>query len=110
MDTNIFTKYNQLSSFACEHWALLFHDIEYETCQKDHNIFISFAHAQVTLVNEIYDYLNKSNDVLLFCPTGPKVISRFIIISHILSVNTVLQRRSAMWDNLNANDYDQRRS
>ncbi|CAF3274788.1 unnamed protein product [Rotaria socialis] len=59
-----------LSSFACEHWALLFHDIEYETCQKDHNIFISFAHAQVTLVNEIYDYLNKSNDVLLFCPTG----------------------------------------
>ncbi|CAF1948994.1 unnamed protein product, partial [Rotaria magnacalcarata] len=40
----------------------------------------------------------------------PKVISRLIIISHILSVNTALQRRSAMWDNLNANDYDQRRS
>ncbi len=28
---------------------------------------------------------------------------------HILSVNSILQRRVTIWDNLNANDYDQRR-
>ncbi|CAF4180945.1 unnamed protein product, partial [Rotaria magnacalcarata] len=40
---------------------------------------------------------------------GSKVISRRISVSHILSVNTVLQRRVTIWDNLNAKDYDQRR-
>jgi len=30
-------------------------------------------------------------------------------VPHILSVNSVLQRRVTIWDNLNANDYDQRR-
>jgi protein O-GlcNAcase/histone acetyltransferase len=37
------------------------------------------------------------------------VVSRCISVSHILSVNNVLQRRVTIWDNLNANDYDQRR-
>ncbi|CAF5226291.1 unnamed protein product, partial [Rotaria magnacalcarata] len=36
-----------------------------------------------------------------------KVISRRISVSHILSVNIVLQRRVTIWDNLNAKDYDQ---
>ncbi|CAM4976801.1 unnamed protein product [Rotaria socialis] len=134
-------KLDQLSSFRCEYWALLFDDIESEMCQQDKDRFLSFAHAQVTVTNEIYDYLNKPN-ILLFCPTqycsqmakpslerssylqtignglhpdidifwtGSKVISRRISVSHILSVNTVLQRRVTIWDNLNANDYDQRR-
>ena len=37
------------------------------------------------------------------------MVSRRITVSHILSVNSVLQRRVTIWDNLNANDYDQRR-
>lgn len=36
-------------------------------------------------------------------------MSRQISVSHILSVNTVFQRRVTIWDNLNANDYDYRR-
>ncbi|CAF4580978.1 unnamed protein product, partial [Rotaria magnacalcarata] len=61
-------KLDQLSSFGCEYWALLFDDIESEMCQQDKDRFLSFAHAQVTVTNEIYDYLNKPN-ILLFCPT-----------------------------------------
>ncbi|CAF3441569.1 unnamed protein product [Rotaria sp. Silwood1] len=61
-------KFNQLSSLGCEHWAILFDDIESEMCQQDKDRFASFAHAQVAVANEIYDYLNKPN-VLLFCPT-----------------------------------------
>lgn len=41
-------------------------------CQQDKDNFISFAHAQVALTNEIYDYLNKPN-VLIFCPTRKKM-------------------------------------
>ncbi|CAF3557880.1 unnamed protein product, partial [Rotaria sp. Silwood2] len=41
--------------------------------------------------------------------TGPKVVSRQISVNHIISVNNVLKRRVTIWDNLNANDYDQRR-
>jgi protein O-GlcNAcase/histone acetyltransferase len=37
--------------------------------QQDKDRFDSFAHAQVAVTNEIYDYLNKPN-ILLFCPTG----------------------------------------
>jgi protein O-GlcNAcase / histone acetyltransferase len=46
-----------------------------------------------------------SKDVCL----GPKVISRRLTVSHLNSVNSVLCRRVTIWDNLNANDYDQRR-
>ncbi|CAF3072516.1 unnamed protein product [Rotaria sp. Silwood2] len=41
--------------------------------------------------------------------TGPKVVSRRITMSHLLSINNILKRRVIIWDNLNANDYDQRR-
>ncbi|CAF2104856.1 unnamed protein product [Rotaria magnacalcarata] len=132
-------KLDQGCYFGCEYWAWLFDDIESEMCQQDKDRFVSFAHAQVAVTNEIYDYLNKPN-ILLFCPTqycsqmakpslerssylqtignslhpdidifwtGSKVISRRISVSHILSVNTVLQRRVTIWDNLNAKDYDQ---
>jgi protein O-GlcNAcase/histone acetyltransferase len=40
---------------------------------------------------------------------GPKIVSRRLTVPHILSVNSILQRRVTIWDNLNANDYDQRR-
>jgi hypothetical protein len=36
--------------------------------QQDKDNFASFAHAQVAVTNEIYDYLDKPN-ILLFCPT-----------------------------------------
>jgi hypothetical protein len=37
--------------------------------QQDKDHFPSFAHAQVALTNQLYDYLNKPN-ILIFCPTG----------------------------------------
>jgi protein O-GlcNAcase/histone acetyltransferase len=58
-----------LINCGCEHWALLFDDIECEMSQEDQTRFASFAHAQVAVTNEIYDYLEKPN-LLLFCPTG----------------------------------------
>ncbi|CAF5117336.1 unnamed protein product, partial [Rotaria sp. Silwood1] len=32
-----------------------------------------------------------------------------ITVSHLLSINNILKRRVIIWDNLNADDYDQRR-
>ena len=40
---------------------------------------------------------------------GPKVVSRSLTLSHLLSVKNVLKRRVTICENLNANDYDQRR-
>ena len=40
---------------------------------------------------------------------GPKVVSRRITLSHLKEVNQLLKRRVTIWENLNANDYDQRR-
>ncbi|CAF1487112.1 unnamed protein product, partial [Adineta ricciae] len=61
-------KFDQLSNCGCEHWALLFDDIEHEMSSQDQTRFTSFAHAQVAVTNAIYDYLNKPN-LFLFCPT-----------------------------------------
>ena len=41
--------------------------------------------------------------------TGPKVVSRRVTSSHLADVQRVLKRRVTIWENLNANDYDQRR-
>ncbi|KAI3382095.1 hypothetical protein SNEBB_006369 [Seison nebaliae] len=41
--------------------------------------------------------------------TGDKVISKVISLKHIKLVREVLQRKPLIWDNLHANDYDQRR-
>ncbi|KAK6020169.1 hyaluronoglucosaminidase, partial [Ostertagia ostertagi] len=41
--------------------------------------------------------------------TGPRVISRHITVEHIRNVSKVLRRRPLIWDNLHANDYDQKR-
>jgi hypothetical protein len=37
--------------------------------QQDKEHFASFAHAQVAITNQLYDYLNKPN-IFIFCPTG----------------------------------------
>ncbi|KAK6043403.1 hyaluronoglucosaminidase [Cooperia oncophora] len=41
--------------------------------------------------------------------TGPRVISRNITVEHIRNVSKILRRRPLIWDNLHANDYDQKR-
>lgn len=37
--------------------------------QQDKNNFPSFAHAHVSVANQLYEYLNKPK-IFLFCPTG----------------------------------------
>ncbi|WKX93051.1 hypothetical protein Q1695_010799 [Nippostrongylus brasiliensis] len=41
--------------------------------------------------------------------TGSRVISRYITVAHARSVAKVLRRKPLIWDNLHANDYDQKR-
>lgn len=41
--------------------------------------------------------------------TGPKVISRLISAASIDEIAEVLRRKPVIWDNLHANDYDQKR-
>lgn len=57
----------QVASFGCKSFALLFDDIEVEMCEADKAVFQSFAHAQVSVSNETYQYLNQPK--FLFCPT-----------------------------------------
>ena len=60
-------KLEQVGSFGCKHFALLFDDIDVEMCDADKEVFQSFAHAQVSVTNEVYQHLNQPN--FLFCPT-----------------------------------------
>ncbi|ETN69805.1 hyaluronoglucosaminidase [Necator americanus] len=41
--------------------------------------------------------------------TGPRVISRHITVEHARNVAKVIGRKPLIWDNLHANDYDQKR-
>jgi protein O-GlcNAcase / histone acetyltransferase len=113
--------------------------------KPDKEIFQSFAHAQVSVSNEIYNHLSRiqSNCLnFLFCPTqyctsraipsineseylitigqkllpaidilwtGPKVISKNISVKDIQEITEVLKRKPVIWDNIHANDYDQKR-
>lgn len=45
----------------------------------------------------------------MFLTPGPKVISKTLPVSSIEELAKVLQRPPVIWDNLHANDYDQRR-
>lgn len=47
--------------------ALLFDDIEPEMSKKDKEVFQSFAHAQVSVTNEVFHHLKINK--FLFCPT-----------------------------------------
>ena len=58
----------QVASFGCSCFALLFDDIEVDMCETDKEIFQSFAHAQVSVTNEVYQHLGQP--AFLFCPTG----------------------------------------
>lgn len=133
-------KLEQVSQLGCEAFALLFDDIEPEISESDKEVFQSFAHAQVSVTNEIYQILGQPT--FLFCPTeyctsravpnvqnseylntigvkllpeidimwtGNKVISRTITVQSMQELSEVLRRCPVIWDNLHANDYDQKR-
>ena len=61
-------KLDQIVEFGCTAFALLFDDIEPEMSQCDKEAFQSFAQAQVSVTNEIYEYLGQPKG-FLFCPT-----------------------------------------
>ncbi|XP_056156648.1 protein O-GlcNAcase [Lampris incognitus] len=61
-------KLRQVSDLGCQAFAILFDDIDHSMCQADSEAFSSFAHAQATVVNEIYRFLREP-PVFLFCPT-----------------------------------------
>ncbi|XP_058813212.1 protein O-GlcNAcase [Topomyia yanbarensis] len=133
-------KLDQVSQFGCKAFALLFDDIEPEMCKSDKEVFQTFAYAQVSVTNEIYNHLNCPR--FLFCPTqycsskavptvkqseylytlgsklirnidvlwtGQKVISKLLTVECIQEITEVLKRPPVIWDNLHANDYDQKR-
>lgn len=133
-------KLEQVSQFGCEAFAILFDDIEPEIGQADKEVFQSFAQAQVSVANEIYQCLNQP--AFVFCPTeycsaranpnvrnseylntigckllpgidimwtGTKVITKTITVESIRELTEVLRRPPVIWDNLHANDYDQKR-
>ncbi|KAM8852706.1 protein O-GlcNAcase isoform 1-T1 [Synchiropus picturatus] len=134
-------KLDQVSHFGCKSFALLFDDIDHNMCPADKEVFSSFAHAQVSITNEIFQYLGEP-ETFLFCPTeycgtfcypnvsqspylhtvgekllpgidilwtGPKVVSKDITVESIEEVSKILRRPPVIWDNIHANDYDQKR-
>ena len=78
-------KLDQVTSFGCKSFALLFDDIEIEMCEADKEIFQSFAQAQVSVTNEVYQYLNQPAK-FLFCPTGNNAKSDFILFHCLFSI------------------------
>ncbi|XP_023693914.1 protein O-GlcNAcase [Paramormyrops kingsleyae] len=61
-------KLKQVADLGCQAFAILFDDIDHSLCQADSETFSSFAHAQVTVTNEIFRFLGEPS-VFLFCPT-----------------------------------------
>ncbi|XP_069467725.1 protein O-GlcNAcase [Ambystoma mexicanum] len=134
-------KLDQVTQFGCRSFALLFDDIDHNMCPADKEVFSSFAHAQLSITNEIFQYLGEP-ETFLFCPTeycgtfcfpnaaqspylrtvgekllpgiqvlwtGPKVVSKDIPVESIEEVSKILKRAPVIWDNIHANDYDQKR-
>lgn len=65
----------QVTHFGCKSFALLFDDIDHNMCPADKEVFSSFAHAQVSITNEIFQYLGEP-ETFLFCPTGTHIHHR----------------------------------
>ncbi|KAK7109535.1 protein O-GlcNAcase-like [Littorina saxatilis] len=61
-------KLEQVATFGCKAFALLFDDIDPELSEADRSAFASFAHAQVSVANEVYEHLGQPMK-FLFCPT-----------------------------------------
>jgi len=60
-------KLDQVAQLGCKAFALLFDDIEAEMSKPDKEAFQSFAAAQVSVTNEIFQHLGQPK--FLFCPT-----------------------------------------
>ena len=60
-------KLDQVAQLGCKAFALLFDDIEPEMSKQDKEVFQSFAHAQVSVTNDIFQHLGQPK--FLFCPT-----------------------------------------
>ncbi|XP_076843402.1 protein O-GlcNAcase [Brachyhypopomus gauderio] len=61
-------KLQQVAELGCQAFAVLFDDIDHSMCHADTEAFSSFAHAQVSVANEIFCFLGEPS-VFLFCPT-----------------------------------------
>lgn len=70
-DTNevnlLIRKYDQLVALGCESFAILFDDIEPILNEKDREKFKTYAAAQVSISNMIFEHLKQPK--FLFCPT-----------------------------------------
>ncbi len=66
-------------SFGCSAFALLFDDIDIEMCEADKEIFSSFAQAQVSVSNEVFQHLHQPAK-FLFCPTGESQLKAVLTI------------------------------
>jgi len=116
-------RFNEMRGLGCQHFALLFDDIPGKADEK-------LASEQARVANA----LAGEGFRLMFCPTaycgrmgnneyltalgrelapeinvfwtGPEIISREITVEHIRELQTILQRKPLIWDNLHANDYD----
>ncbi|KAH9359583.1 hypothetical protein HPB48_021648 [Haemaphysalis longicornis] len=84
-----------------------------EISETDKEVFQSFVHAKVSVTNESSEYLNTIRLKLMpgidIMWTGHKVISKVITVQSIQELTEVLRRPPVLWDNLHANDYDQKR-
>ena len=67
---------------------------------------LRYLHKLIDVVSKI---LLLSLIVFYFVYTGPKVISRLLTVESIEEITDVLRRPPVIWDNLHANDYDQKR-
>ncbi|XP_033633263.1 protein O-GlcNAcase-like isoform X2 [Asterias rubens] len=60
-------KLEQVKQFGCEAFSLLFDDIDTDMCSADKEVFQTFAHAQVSVTNEVFQHLGQPK--FFFCPT-----------------------------------------
>lgn len=67
---------------------------------------ITFTNEICIFVLKFLIFFQQEIDILW---TGPKVISKHLTVESIQEVTEVLRRPPVIWDNLHANDYDQKR-
>ncbi|XP_042220169.1 protein O-GlcNAcase-like isoform X2 [Homarus americanus] len=60
-------KLEQVAQLGCNAFAILFDDIDPEMSGADKEVFHSFAHAQVSVANEVFTHLSQPK--FMFCPT-----------------------------------------
>ncbi|XP_071513082.1 protein O-GlcNAcase isoform X1 [Panulirus ornatus] len=60
-------KLEQVAQLGCNAFAILFDDIDPEMSGADKEVFQSFAHAQVSVTNEVFTHLSQPK--FMFCPT-----------------------------------------